>query len=176
MAASSRLPVAGRLRAGPRSTEANRAPNAPCWSRRPGSAIGCVVAGAHRNDSPLLRPTLDKLARFDQGMGIGLPDDITVHFDAGYDSGKTRDLLDEFGCHGVISNKGFPLQAGRRWVIERTNSWHNRGFRKLALCTERRTRVIEAFIALANAVIITRRLLAEAWLTHRWDTRPSRRP
>lgn len=35
-----------------------------------GIPIGCVVAGAHRNDSPLLRPTLDKLARFDQGMGI----------------------------------------------------------------------------------------------------------
>jgi hypothetical protein len=33
-----------------------------------------------------------------------------------------------------------------------------------------------AFIALANAVIILRRLLAEAWLTHRWDTRPARRP
>jgi transposase len=141
-----------------------------------GIPIGCVVAGAHRNDSPLLRPTLDMLARFDEGMGIGLPDDITVHLDAGYDSGKTRELLAEYGCQGVISAKGFPLQAGKRWVIERTNSWHNRGFKKLAICTERRTHVIEAFIALANAVIITRRLLAEAWLTHRWDTRPDRRP
>ena len=28
-------------------------------------------------------------------MGIGLPDDITVHLDAGYDSAKTRDLLDD---------------------------------------------------------------------------------
>ncbi len=99
-----------------------------------------------------------------------------MHLDAGYDSGKTRDLLTEIGCCGVISQKGFPLQAGKRWVIERTNSWHNRGFKKLAYCTERRTLVIEAFIALANAVIITRRLLAEAWLTHRWDTRPTRRP
>jgi IS5 family transposase len=47
-------------------------------------------------------------------MGIGLPDDITVHLDAGYDSAKTRDLLDELGCDGVISQKGFPLQAGKR--------------------------------------------------------------
>lgn len=141
-----------------------------------GIPLGCVVAGAHRHDSPLLRPTLEKLARFDQGLGIGLPEDITVHLDAGYDSGKTRDLLDEFGCQSVISQQGFPLQAGKRWVIERTNSWHNRGFTKLAICTERRTRVIEAFIALANAVIITRRLLAEAWYTHRWDHRPARQP
>jgi transposase len=141
-----------------------------------GIPLGCVVAGAHRNDSPLLRPTLEKMARFDEGMGIGLPDDITVHLDAGYDSSKTRDLLDELGCRAVISTKGFPLQAGKRWVIERTNSWHNRGFKKLATCTERRSHVIDAFIALANAVIITRRLIAEAWLTHRWDHRPSRQP
>jgi transposase len=141
-----------------------------------GIPLGCVVAGAHRNDSPLLRPTLEHLGRFDEGLGVGLPDDITVHLDAGYDSHKTRGLLDELGCRGVISQKGFPLQAGRRWVIERTNSWHNRGFKKLANCTERRIRVIEALIALANAVIITRRLLAEAWTTHRWDTRPARQP
>jgi hypothetical protein len=83
-----------------------------------------------------------------------------------YDSGKTRDLLAEIGCGAVISKKGFPLQAGDRWVVERTNSWHNRGFKKLAICTERRTRVIEAYIALANAVIIIRR----------WDTRPARQP
>ena len=141
-----------------------------------GIPLGCVVTGAHRNDSPLLRPTLETLGRFDHGLGVGLPEEITVHLDAGYDSAKTRDLLDELGCSGVISTKGFPLQAGKRWVVERTNSWHNRGFKKLAVCTERSTRVIEAFIALANAVIITRRLLAEAWLTHRWDTRPDRQP
>jgi transposase len=123
-----------------------------------GVPLGCVVAPANRHDSPLLRPTLEKLARFDEGLGVGLPDQITVHLDAGYDSTKTRDLLEELGCHGVISVKGFPLQAGARWVVERTNSWHNRGFRKLAICTERCSRVIEAFIALANAVIITRRL------------------
>ena len=35
---------------------------------------------------------------------------------------------------------------------------------------------IKAFIALANAIIITRRLIRAAWTTHRWDTRPKRRP
>ena len=141
-----------------------------------GIPLGCVVAPANRHDSPLLRPTLETLARFEVRFGVGLPEHITVHLDAGYDSAKTRELLDELGCDRVISNKGTPVQAGARWVVERTNSWHNRGFRKLACCTERRTRVIEAFIALANAVIITRRLLRTAWTTHRWDTRPRRRP
>ena len=141
-----------------------------------GIPLGCVVAPANRHDSVFLRPTLEKLSRFETCFGVGLPEDITVHLDAGFDSTKTRDLLDELGCEAVISTKGFPLQAGRRWVIERTNSWHNRGFKKLAICTERRARVIEAFIALANAVIVLRRLLREAWTTHRWDTRPRRRP
>ncbi len=141
-----------------------------------GIPIGCVSAPANRNDSPLLRPTLECLARFDQGLGVGLPDHITVHLDAGYDSAKTRALLAELGCQGVISTKGFPLQAGARWVIERTNSWHCRGFKKLAICTERRTRVIEAFIALANAIIIIRRLIRTAWTTHRWTNRPPKRP
>ena len=135
-----------------------------------------MSAGATRHDSPLLHPTIERLARFDHRLGVGLPAQITVHLDAGYDSATPRDLLDELGCGSVISIKGFPLRAGKRWVVERTNSWHNRGFRKLAICTEGRARVIEAYIALANAVIVLRRLLTEAWLTHRWDTRPRRRP
>ena len=99
-----------------------------------------------------------------------------MHLDAGYNSALSRELLDELGCQAVISKKGFPQQAGRRWVVEQTNSWHNRGFRKLAICTQRRARVIDAFIALANAVIIVRRLLHEAWTSHHWDTRPTQRP
>jgi transposase len=141
-----------------------------------GIPIGCVVAGANRHDSPLLRPTLEKLGRLERRFGVGLPEQITVHLDAGYDSARTRNLLDELGCKAQISQKGFPLQAGARWVVERANSWHNRGFRKLVICTERRIRVIDAFIALANAIITIRRLIRTAWTTHRWDTRPTRRP
>lgn len=99
-----------------------------------GIPLGCVIIGANRHDSPLLRPTLEKLDRFE----FHLPDEITVHLDAGYDSKKTRTLLTELGCAWVISTKGEPLQAGARWVVERTNSWHNRGFKKLLICTERR--------------------------------------
>ena len=141
-----------------------------------GIPLGCVSAPANRHDSVFLRPTLEHLGRFETHFGVGLPETITVHLDAGYDSGKTRDLIDELGCQARISQKGFPLQAGARWVVERTNSWHNRGFKKLHICTERRSLVIDAFIALANAAIIIRRLVRSAWTTHRWNTRPTRRP
>lgn len=59
-----------------------------------GIPIGCITAGADRHDSPLLRPTLERLSRF----GYQLPEQITVHLDAGYDSRKTRELLTELGC------------------------------------------------------------------------------
>ena len=78
--------------------------------------------------------------------------------------------------HWVISTKGTPLQTGARWVVERTNSWHNRGFKKLHICTEKRIRVIDAFSALANTIIIVRRLIREGWMRYRWNARPSRQP
>lgn len=66
----------------------NRARNARCWSTRPGVPLGCVVAPAN-HDSPLLRPTLEKLGRFETSWGAGLPKQMTVHLDAGYDSTRT---------------------------------------------------------------------------------------
>lgn len=137
-----------------------------------GIPIGVVAAPANRNDSPLLLPTLELLARFEGYV----PHRITVHLDAGYDSGKTRALLTTMGHDWQISTKGQPLQAGARWVVERTNAWHTRGFKKLLINTERRATVNDAFIALANAIIIIRRLVRQAWTTHRWDTRPQRKP
>ncbi|GED84742.1 hypothetical protein TNCT6_18270 [Streptomyces sp. 6-11-2] len=66
---------------------------------------GLVLAGANRHDSPLLAPALDRL----NDLGP-LPDDITVHPDAGYDSDKTRTLLNERGLHGRIAHGGAPME------------------------------------------------------------------
>ncbi|CAM5228744.1 transposase [Streptomyces spiroverticillatus] len=139
-----------------------------------GLPIGCVLASANRHDSPLLRPTLETLGRF----GFHLPDGITVHLDSGYDSRVTRDLLTELGCGWQIAPKGafVPINHTRRWVVERTNSWHTRGFKSLAIVTDRSSVVQAAWVALASAVIIIRRLIREAWVIFRWDTRPARRP
>ena len=137
-----------------------------------GIPVGVIAAPANRNDSPLLLPTLELLSRFNGH----LPEQITVHLDAGYDSTKTRALLTALDCDWQISTKGEPLQAGARWVVERTNAWHTRGFKKLLINTERRATVNDAFIALANAIIIIRRLIREAWTTHRWEARPERKP
>ena len=95
---------------------------------------------------------------------------------SGYDSAATRRLLEVLGCDHVISRKGEPLQAGARWLVERTNSWHNRGFKKLAVCTQRSTAVLQAYIALANTIILIRSLILSSWTSHRWPTRPTLKP
>lgn len=143
-----------------------------------GIPLGVVLAGAHRNDSPLLRPTLECLGRLEHRFGVGLPEHMSVHLDAGYDSKVTRELLDELAMSGHITPKGafIRIDHTRRWQVERTNSWHNRGFRTLHVVTDRVHAVQAAWIALANAIIIIRRLIRTAWTTHRWDTRPHRRP
>lgn len=137
-----------------------------------GVPLGTVIAGANENDSPLLKPTLDLLDRFGGTLSGG----VTVHLDAGYDSAKTRACLDELGYAYVISKKGTPLQAGKRWSVERAHSWYNQGFRKLAYCTERRDEVVVAWVQLATVVILVRRLISEAWTRYRWDGRSSKPP
>ncbi len=137
-----------------------------------GIPLGGLCAPANRNDSLLLAPTLDTLRSFALPPG-----ETTVHLDRGYDSHLTRDQLERRGLLACIAQRGrpAPLRASTRWVVERTNSWHN-AFKKLACCTERRGVVIGFYLALANAIIIVRRLLREAWKRYRWDTRPRRCP
>lgn len=135
-----------------------------------GLPIGVVLAGANRHDSPLLRPTLERLSRF----GFDLPEDIRVDLDAGYDSDVTRELLTELGCDWKISPKGTYIKINhtRRWKVERTNAWHTRGFGILQVVLDRTGPVQDAWVHLANAIIVLRRLLKESWIRFRWDTRP----
>ncbi|GAB2473832.1 hypothetical protein GCM10027187_47720 [Streptosporangium sandarakinum] len=104
-----------------------------------GVPLGIVSAGANRHDSPLLVPTL-KVAKEQVGE---LPDRVNVNLDRGYDSDKTRSALGESGFTGEIARKGIPapIQAGKRWVVERSHAWMN-GFGKLRRCTEQRSRVV----------------------------------
>jgi IS5 family transposase len=134
-----------------------------------GIPLGVITAAANRHDSPLLGETLDTAGE--------LPEHSSVHLDCAYDSNATREILESRGLIGVISEKGkpAPLKAGMRWVVERTNSWHNT-HKKLAWCTEGRGRVIDFWVTFSNVVILVRRLIRKAWSLYRWESRPSRRP
>jgi transposase len=137
-----------------------------------GLPLGAVIAPAARHDSRLLEPTLDLLEPYQP-----FPEPSTVHLDRGYDYARTPERLAAFGLEGEIAPRGTPapVAASARWVIERTHAWMN-AFKKLVWCTERRTRVIDFWLAFASVVVIVRRLIREGWTHYRWDGRSGRRP
>jgi transposase len=137
-----------------------------------GIPLAAVPAPANHRDDGLLAATLDAIA------GVGpLPAQPVVHLDAGYDYQPCRQVLAARAMAGEIAARGVPapIQAGRRWVIERTHAWGNQ-YGKLRWCTERRRLVVEFWLALASAAIICARLVRRAWTCYRWDDRPRRRP
>lgn len=138
-----------------------------------GVPMGTVSAPANRHDSPPLAPTLEAAS---ETLG-GLPEQTSAHLDRGYDSAPTRQRLADLGFQWEISGKGkpAPFWATKRWVVERTGSWHN-AHKKLLWCTERVGRVIDFWVAFSEVVIIVRRLIREGWTRYRWEGRPSRRP
>ena len=68
-----------------------------------------------------------------------------------------------------------PIQASRRWPVERTHAWGNQ-YGKLRWCTERRRLVVAFWLALSNAAVVCGRLVRCAWTCYRWQARPGRRP
>ncbi|MCX5233233.1 IS5 family transposase [Streptomyces sp. NBC_00233] len=129
-------------------------------------------APANIRDHTLLPATLDAYRGLGNVLGP-LPEHPRLGLDAGYDYRPVRDDLAERGIDARITRRGMkvPIQAGGRWVVERTNSWLN-SFGKLRRCTERRKAAIEFYIALACIFVTIRHLIRKAWTRYRWDTRP----
>jgi transposase len=135
-----------------------------------GVPIGLVSAGANRHDSPLLVPTLEAAKK---QIGV-FPEQVNVNLDRGYDSDKTRAALEELGFTGEIARKGVPapIQAGKRWVVERSHAWMN-GFGKLRRCTDKRQCVVDFYLYLSAAIVTLRMLIRRATPLYRWDGRPT---
>ncbi|MFF0628401.1 IS5 family transposase [Streptomyces sp. NPDC004296] len=137
-----------------------------------GVPLGLVAAGANRHDSPLLGPTLEAAI----GQVGPLLQDVNVNLDRGYDNNKSRTLLQELGFIGEVARKGVPapIQAGKRWIVERTRSWMN-GYGKLRRCTERNGAVVEFYLHLAAALVTLRMLIRRATTRYRWGGRSTTR-
>ena len=60
--------------------------------------------------------------------------------------------------HRREKNKNNNKHPARRWVVERTNSWHNR-FRKLFTRYEKKDKNYLGLVQLANSIIVYRRLI-----------------
>ncbi|MFE7842330.1 transposase, partial [Streptomyces sp. NPDC057474] len=137
-----------------------------------GVPLGIVSDGANRHDSPLLGPTLYAV----QAQVGALPETVNVNLDRGYDSVKSRVLIAELGFTAEIARKGVPapIQAGKRWVVERTHSWMN-DYGKLRRCTERSGAVVDFYLHLAATLVTLRMLIRRATSRYRWDGRPTTR-
>lgn len=125
-----------------------------------GIPLHLLAARANNHDSPLLEPTLGGTC----DMIAPLPDQPCLRLDRGYDSTKTRDLLNILGYDADIVIKGTPapIQAGKRRPVERTHSWMN-CYGKLRRCADKRKIIVEFYLCpypyLAAALTVIRRLL-----------------
>jgi hypothetical protein len=138
-----------------------------------GVPLGLAAAGANRHDSKLLEPTI---AATEQQLGETLPEKPTLHLDSAYNGKACAVVLDAHGYHAVIAAKGVkaPIQAGKRWPVERTNSWMN-DFGEVRRSFQRTRARTEFFLYLAAAFVTVRCLIRGARTRYRWDNRPTTR-
>jgi len=144
---------------------------------RCGIPLGWTIAGANRNDSILLEPTLQAVA--ERGLLIDIQ---TLHLDRGYDSALTSTRCTDLGLTDVVCAKKrtkgtaktkptakaktttTKLSLGMRWPVERTNSWLS-NFGQLRRNTDRFTAQRLGQVALAVTLILTVKLVKWA---RRW--------
>ena len=107
------------------------------------------------HDKRLLAPTLDAVV-LKAGRGVRRPAHCSL--DKGYDFPDCAAAVRARGITPHIRQRGEPPLVGcvhgkpRRWVIERTNSWHNR-FRALLTRWEVKSQNYLALLYLASALI-----------------------
>ena len=100
-----------------------------------------------------------------------------MHLDAGYNSGKTPETLADADCPGRSRTRArrHPSRPADVGMSSAPMPGTTRSTGSNA-ATNPGEAVIDAFFDLADAIITARSLIRQAWTTHRWDTRSTRRP
>jgi transposase len=120
-----------------------------------GVPVSVILSGANLHDKWSLAPTLDAVV-LKAGRGVRRPRHCCL--DKGYAFRDCAAAVRERGITPHIRQKGEPPLVGRvhgtprRWVVERTNSWHNR-FRALLIRWETKARNYLALVHLACGLI-----------------------
>jgi putative transposase len=130
-------------------------------SDREGAPLGAVVSAANRNDMKLAEATLDSIVVERPSPTTDQPQHLCR--DKGFDFPETRRAAEERGyvvhtpMRGLDSPPPPPEQRfpARRWVLERTNSWHNR-FRKLRIRYEKKPANYLGLVQFACVLIVYR--------------------
>lgn len=131
-----------------------------------GVPVGWVIAGANRQDSVLLSVTLDKVSpRLRKRIRW-------LHLDRGFDNGNVRAQLAERQLSDACIARKKPRGAvdwvppkpkfkGKRWPVERTNSWIS-NYGQMRRNTDRTIEHREAQLAFAISLVIMIKLIDHA--------------
>lgn len=117
--------------------------------------VGIQITGANVHDKWVLAPTLDAVP-LRVGRGVKRPRNLCL--DKGYDYADCDAAVRKRGIVPHIRRRGEKKMLGcfrgkpRRWVVERTNSWHNR-YRGLLVRWETKGANYLALVQLACSLI-----------------------
>jgi putative transposase len=120
-----------------------------------GVPLAVLITGANVHDKWMVAPMLDAVV-LRGAFGPSRPRHLCL--DKGYDYADCEAAVRSRGIIPHIRRRGEPPMMGcvrgrpRRWVVERTNSWHNR-FRGLLVRWERIAANYLAMLQLASGLI-----------------------
>ena len=123
--------------------------------------MGVVVSAANRTDMKVAEATLDSIVVARPTPSEAEPQHLCR--DKGFDYPETRQAAESRGytvhtpVRGVDTPAPPPQERfpARRWVLERTNSWHNR-FRKLRIRYEKKPANYRGLVQFACFLIVYR--------------------
>jgi putative transposase len=123
--------------------------------------VGAVLSAANRTDMKLAEATLDSIVVPRPTPTRARPQHLCR--DKGFDYPETRQAAEARGyrIHTPVRGLDTPTPApadrhpARRWVIERTNSWHNR-FRKLRVRYEKTSANYLGLVHFACTLVVYR--------------------
>ena len=125
-----------------------------------GVPVAMEIAGANRPDMKLLEQTLDQIVIERPTPTSRRPQHLCL--DKGYDYADCDATVEQHRLIAHTRRRGEPEVAAdakrhppRRWVVERTHSWHNR-FRKVLIRFEKKVENYRALVDFASALIVYR--------------------
>jgi len=129
-----------------------------------GIPLSVVITSANTHDMKATINTLDNIVIKRRSSKVN-EERQNLCLDKGYDFQEIGNSVIKKGYLPHIRHRGervltnhFPIHRSRRWVVERTNSWHNR-FRKLLIRYEKKMENYFALVCLGCCIIIYRRIL-----------------
>jgi transposase len=129
-----------------------------------GIPLSVVITSANTHDMKATINTLDNIVIKRRSTKIN-EERQNLCLDKGYDFQEIGNSVIKKGYLPHIRHRGervltnhFHIHRSRRWVVERTNSWHNR-FRKLLIRYEKKMENYFALVCLGCCIIIYRRII-----------------